>query len=129
MARRFGLYFIGVFLGLLLVVVFFGKRLEVLKAWLPQPRIKTEVLDKMAPEKLPLCFTTSQAGSGFESFISYIENAHVDFSSLERKGEDRIYKIYEKKDGDNYLQLALNDSTCTLISVYNKHTNYPCENK
>lgn len=127
MARRFGLYFIGVFLGLLLVVVFFGKRLDVLKAWLPQPRIKTEVLDKMSPEKLPQCFTAANAGNNFEAFVKYIENAHVDFTSLERKGDDRLYKIYEEEDGKNYIKLALNDSTCTLINVLHSGKEYSCE--
>jgi hypothetical protein len=128
MARRVGLYFIGIFLGILMVFVFFGKRTSVLSAWLPQPRMRTEIIEKMKQENFPSCFSESKLGSDYVSFVSYINEAHIEFSTMERVGDSRIYKVFETKDSQNYLTIELNDSTCTLMTVRKDGTDFDCLN-
>jgi hypothetical protein len=127
MARRVGLYFVGILLGVLMVFVFFGERTSVLSAWLPQPRMRTEILEKTKQESFPDCFTESQLGDGYVGFVSFVNEAHIDFSTMERVQESRIYNVHESKGSSNYLRLELTDSTCTLLAIQNEGQEFPCQ--
>lgn len=126
MVRRFGLYFIGVFLGLAMVAAIFGKRVDVLTAWFPQSRMRTEIIEKTKSETLNECFTASQLGADYEGFIEFVNGAHVEFSTMERQDESRIYKVFQQEGGSNYLKLELNDSNCTLLSIVNNGKEFTC---
>lgn len=126
MVRRFGLYFIGVFLGLAMVAAIFGKRVDVLTSWFPQSRMRTEIIEKTKSETLNECFTKSQLGSDYEGFIEFVNEAHVEFSTMERQGESRIYKVLQTEGSTNYLKLELNDSNCTLLAAVNNGKEFLC---
>lgn len=126
MARRVGLYFVGILLGVLMVFVFFGERTSVLSAWLPQPRMRTEIIEKTKQENFPDCFTASKLGNGYTGFVSYVNEAHIEFSTMERVGESRIYKVFETKGSENFLTVELNDSTCHLMGANNAGKVFKC---
>lgn len=127
MARRVGLYFIGILLGVLMVFVFFGERTSVLSSWLPQPRMRAEIIEKTKQENFPECFSESKLGSNYIDFVSYINDAHIDFSTMKRQDENRIYEVYKTKGSGLFLTVELNDSVCTLLSIQVEGQEFPCQ--
>tara|TARA_R110001592_G_scaffold307299_2_gene580663 strand:- start:177672 stop:178055 length:384 start_codon:yes stop_codon:yes gene_type:complete len=127
MARRVGLYFVGILLGVLMVFVFFGERTSVLSAWLPQPRMRTEILEKTKQEAFPDCFAESKLGEDYVGFVSFINDAHIDFSTMKRENESRIYNVHQSKGSDNFLTVELTDSTCTLLAIQKEGQEFLCQ--
>lgn len=88
--------------------------------------MRTEIIEKTKQESFPICFSESKLGDGYTGFVSFINEAHIEFSTMERVGDNRIYKVFETKGSDNYLTLELNDSTCTLMGIQYAGVDFKC---
>ena len=89
MIRRFSLYLVGVGLGVLLVMIFFKDRLDVLSSWLPEPRIRTEVIEKFDKTSLEKC----APGLNYQDWLQFLNQADIDFSKLVKTDTSRIYEL------------------------------------
>ena len=119
MLRRFKLFFIGMFLGTLAVILFFGDRLELFSSWMPNDRVllrlrQTELKMTEHAKCLMDCFQIER-----KHIDKIMNEGNVDFKESKTQEDPLIYLVRHKgKDfGDYSLTFAARDSTSTIISA------------
>lgn len=119
MVRRFKLFFIGMFLGTLAVILFFGDRLELFSSWMPNERVllrlrQTELKMTEHARCLMDCYKIER------KHIDKIMNAgDVDFKNSKPQEDPLIYIVKQSENnfGEFSLTFAARDSTSTIISA------------
>jgi len=91
--KRFGFYFLGFGLGLIIVLFFFQNRGC---SWLPDNRVKNVI-----NERIILCDSITNVKLAAleiskKNILDYISKAEVDFSESQKKGDPKVFKLFFK---------------------------------
>ena len=91
--KRFGFYFVGFGIGLIIVLFFFQNRGC---SWLPDNRVKNVI-----NERIILCDSITNIKLAAleiskKNILDYINNAEVDFSESQKKGDPKVFKLLLK---------------------------------
>ncbi len=127
--QRFKRYLFGVLLGLILVFFFFGDRVEVLTAWMPNERVmkrlretKLEIPDSV---KCRLnCFQLDSAKVA--ELIS--DDGNVRFAKSETRKEPILYRVdFEQHTTPVRVTFACDDSASAVVDVLPLEGLQPCD--
>ena len=91
--KRFGFYFVGFGIGLIIVLFFFQNRGC---SWLPDNRVKNVI-----NERIILCDSITNIKLAAleiskKNILDYINKADVDFSESQKKGDPKVFKLLLK---------------------------------
>ena len=122
--KRFRSYFIGVLLGMLVVMIVFKDKANLFTSWLPENRVLLELTEKKM-------FTTPKAdcqlkclGKQKEDLSKYLtSHTSVEFSKSQPQAKPREYYLIQTVDGiKTSLLVTILDSTFTLTEIKSDQT-------
>ena len=116
--RRLRLYLTGFLLGIILVILFFGERVKVLTACLPNNRVLESIAETYQGESEKAqcqmtCFEVDTAAINFS-----FGEGDVQFGMSETRSKPRIY-VVDARYEDRLIRLSFEnaDSLSTLINI------------
>ncbi|NND77248.1 MAG: DUF4258 domain-containing protein [Flavobacteriales bacterium] len=129
MVRRFKLFLIGMFLGTLAVIFFFGDRLDLFSSWMPNERVllrlrQTELKMTEKAKCLMDCYEIER-----NDINTLMIEGDVDFKNSKTQEDPLIYLVHgSKKNLKKYsLTFAAKDSTSTIINAERTDISRSCE--
>ncbi len=124
-ARRLRLYLIGVVMGILMVVVIFGERTELLTAWLPENAVIRAInTSEWQLDQQDSCAFTV-LGDSLQSWKSGLEEADVLFSESNPKGEQRSYTLALKEKHIQSFQITFINDSLVDFGTWSLDTAHP----